>query len=266
MLIVTITFLAFSIFYFRKCYNKSIKGYAFLLLHKLSYKFAKIIYIFLEPLSLGIYYLTRKIYCKYGNRNKDFFKNILLWLNYKLCGLFGNILFDNLLYSASFRNHMWNSWIITFISMYFFSTVPNVAFFACIAIFTHSIIFLTITWLIFSNKDNNKIIVSKCKICKRFLITPIIIFTGCLGAVTTIASFILPNISITLSSIMNILHLCNIDIYFEKYMQFSGIILLIPILYVVLYPVMLSFFIACKLLNILGPIFYCENELDNQDE
>lgn len=137
ILIVTITLWTFSIFYFRKCYDKSIKDYAFLSPRKLSYKFAKIIYIFLEPLSLGVYYLTRKIYCKYGNQNKDFFKNILLGLS----GLFGNILFDNLRYSASFRNHMWNSWIITFISMYFFSTVQNVAFFASIAIFTHSIIF-----------------------------------------------------------------------------------------------------------------------------
>lgn len=49
-------------------------------------------------------------------------------------------------------------------------------------------------------------------------------------------------------------------------MQFSGIILLIPILYVVLYPGILSFLIACKLLDIFSPIFYGENELDSQDE
>ena len=46
ILIVTITLWTFSIFYFRKCYDKSIKDYAFLSPHKLSYKFAKIIYIF----------------------------------------------------------------------------------------------------------------------------------------------------------------------------------------------------------------------------
>ena len=221
----------------------------------------KLIYVFLEPLFLILYYvfwtiryIDRGMYCNSGKWEKEHF-------------ILYNILTKNLSYSMSLNNYIMNAYLI-FYDFFFYHSASNALVKAVITIFIHNILFLTITRLTFSSRDEDKIIVSKCKICKRFLVTPIIMVTGCLGALTTIASFILPNISITLSSILNIFHLCNIDIAFEKYMQFSGIILLIPTLYVILYPVIFSFFIACKLLDILSPIFYGEilDKPDDQDE
>lgn len=221
----------------------------------------KLIYVFLEPLFLIFYYvfwairyIDREMYCNSGKWEKGHF-------------ILHNILTKNLSYSMSLSNYIMNAYLI-FYGFFFYHSTSNALVKVVITIFIHNILFLTITRLTFSSRDEDKIIVSKCKICKRFLVTPIIMVTGCLGALTTIASFILPNISITLSSILNIFHLYNIDIAFEKYMQFSGIILLIPTLYVILYPVIFSFFIACKLLDILSPIFYGEilDKPDDQDE
>lgn len=232
----------------------------------------KLTYIFLEPLYLGLYYLFKALYyieqkvcCNSGKEKKPLHKEVNI--AYKIYLALHDTLIKNLSYSMSLSNYIMNAYLIFYVFFFYHST-SNALVKVVITIFIHNILFLTITRLTFSSRDEDKIIVSKCKICKRFLVTPIIMVTGCLGALTTIASFILPNISITLSSILNIFHLCNIDIAFEKYMQFSGIILLIPTLYVILYPVIFSFFIACKLLDILSPIFYGEilDKLDDQDE
>lgn len=260
-LFIFITFIAIiTIIYYEK-------GYRFL---KLDFK---LIYIFLEPLYLVLYYLSRalyymkqEVYCNSDKEKKSFYKEVNIV--YKIHLALHDILIKNLSYNTSLSNYIMNAFVIFYVFLPFYHSASNMFIILIILIFIHSILFLTITRLTFSSRDEDKIIVSKCKICKNFLVKPIVMFTGVLGVLTTITSFIVPHISITLPVLIDIMQRYHIDTYFEKCMQILLPLNIIPMLYIILYPVMLSFFIACKLLDILSPIFYGEilDKLNDQDE
>lgn len=233
----------------------------------------KLIYIFLEPLYLGLYYLFKVLYymeqkvCyNSGKEKKSFHKEVNI--AYKIYLALHDTLIKNLSYSTSLSNYIMNVFVIFYVFFPFYHSASNMFTIVITAVFIHSILFITITRLTFSSRDDDKVIVSKSKICKNFLVKPIVMFTGVLGVLTTITSFIVPHISITLPVLIDIMQRYHIDTYFEKCIQILLPLNIIPMLYIILYPVMLSFFIACKLLDILSPIFYGEilDKLDDQDE